>query len=351
MDVKDTLSLEKQSQDLINLLRKKWEKEGFYFKKDLDLKAKTDSLKINPLVNHQKLLDFIYYDDWISFWNRSMRNFEEDLFEQIQFIHRNRLDVIFKKHQSEVLKLLNELKSFNKSALEKYSHSFSHLDSTIIFWESLSEMQWNVNEIDFNFFKEKYNTIIIGKGEARGEGTDYYCKILLNYGIGRVDSINKTRIGADFAKNIPVPLGNLFSKNKKSKLYYRDLLEKSLIILTSYGFFIREKKKGQEDSFHPTLFLRMHEDIFTKGFNIEEYFSDLNTISLNKFSTNYCNLNNIELEHSSEIKRNLSIYIDKLIECYKAKFTASQFHLAHKLAANESGIVLVKKVPQKTHDF
>ena len=351
MDVKDTLSLEKQSQDLINLLREKWINGGFYFKKGFNVNAKTDSLKINPLIDHQKHLDFVLYEDWISFWSGSMRNLEEDLFEQIQFIHRNRLDVIFKKHQSEVLKLLNELKSFNNSALEKYSHSFSRLDSTIFFWNSLSEMQWNVHEIDFNFFKEKYNTIIIGKGEARGEGTDYYCRKLILYAIGRVDSINKTRIGADFAKNIAVPLGNLFGKNKKSKLYYRDLLEKSLNILTSYGFFIREKKKGQEDSFHPTLFLRMHEDIFTKGFNIEEYFSDLNTISLNKFSTNYCNLNNIKLEHSSEIKRNLSIYIDKLIECYKAKFTASQFHLAHKLAEHSSGIVLLKKAPQKPHDF
>ena len=88
----------------------------------------------------------------------------------------------------------------------------------------------------------------------------------------------------------------------------------------------------------------MHEDIFTKGFNIKEYFSDLNTISLNKFSTNYCNLNNIELEHLSEIKRNLSIYIDKLIECNNAKFTTSQFHLAHKLAEHSSGIKLILKV-------
>ena len=349
MNDKDILSLEKQSQCLINLLRKKWEKGGFYFKKDLDLKAKTDSLKINPLVDHQRLLDFYYYEKWISFWSGSMRNLEEDLFEQIQFIHRNRLDVIFKKHQSEVLKLLNELKSFNNSALEKYSHSFSHLDSTIFFWNSLSEMQWNVHEIDFNFFKEKYNTIIIGKGEARGECTDYYCTILFIYAIGMGDSINKTRIGAYFAKNTPVPLGNLFGKNKKSKLYYRDLLEKSLNILTSYGFFIREKKKGQEDSFHPTLFLKMHEDIFTKGFRFEGYFSELNFIrnsnnSLNKFSTNYCNLNNIELEDSSEIKRNLSIYIGKLIECNNAKFTASEIYLAHKLAEHSSGIKLILKV-------
>ena len=31
MDVEDNLSLKKESQDLINLLREKWKKEGLYF--------------------------------------------------------------------------------------------------------------------------------------------------------------------------------------------------------------------------------------------------------------------------------------------------------------------------------
>ena len=85
----------------------------------------------------------------------------------------------------------------------------------------------------------------------------------------------------------------------------------------------------------------MHKDIYAKGIEINKGFFDLDAISLNKFSTNYCNL--LNKNHSSEIDRNLQKYINKLIECDKANFTLSQFHLAHKLAANESGIELLTK--------
>lgn len=340
MDIKDTLSLEKQSKDLINLLREKVTKKGLFFQKDCYGKAKEGHPKINPLADTQKILDFLYREDWMTKWDNF--RIHEELVEHIQFIHKNRNNTeIFKKHQADVLEFLVNLNAINNFSVEKISsdYSFWHLNSTIRFWNSLSDMQWNVKEIDYSIFK---NYSFEEKGETKGENLNYYCWKLLLYAINRDDSINKTSLSADFANNYSVPLGNLFfGKEKKSILYFSDLLDKSLNILTSYGFFIRERKKGMEDSFHPTIFLKIHENINTEKIHFIQHFYDLNSFDFNKFSTNYCNLLNIK--HSYEMNEILRKYIDKFMECCKAGFSDSQLHLAHKLAEHESGLKLLSK--------
>lgn len=62
MDVEDNLSLKKESQDLINLLREKWKKEGLYFDENFLGKTSLEyHPKINPLHSPQKILDHLYY--------------------------------------------------------------------------------------------------------------------------------------------------------------------------------------------------------------------------------------------------------------------------------------------------
>jgi hypothetical protein len=354
MDVIDTLSLEKQSQGLIKLLEENWKEKGLYFNNDYHGIAQEYSTKHNPLYSTQKTLDWYYIDDWLIKWDNY--RIDKELVEHIQFVHKNQHNLeIFKKHQADVLELLENLNSLNKSAIKKKSsdNTFWHLDPVINFWNDLSEIHWNVKEIDFDFFlnSNAFRYMVFNKShlkQIKANATvkylNYYCYELLFYALGRDGSINKISLCEDFAKNIPIPLGNLFVKGIESKLYYRYLLEKSLNILTSYGFFIREKKKGKEDSFHPTLFLKIHKDIYTKGIKINQGFFDLEAISLNKFSTNYFNLLDIKKSNeNNQILLNLQKYINKLSECDKANFTLSQLHSAHKLAANESGIVLLKK--------
>jgi hypothetical protein len=340
MEIKETLSLEKQSQDLIILLRENVTKKGLFFQKDCYGKAKEDHPKIIPLADTQKILDFYYREDLMTKWDNF--RIHEELVEHIQFIHKNRNNTeIFKKHQADVLEFLVNLNAFNNSSVEKISskYSFWHLNSTIRFWNSLSDIQWNVKEIDYSIFK---NYSFDDKGEVKGENINYYCWKLLLYAIDRDISLNKKRLSEDFVNNNPIPLGNLFfGKEKKRKLYYSDLLDKSLNILTSYGFFIREKKKGQEASFHPTLFLKMHANIDAERINIIKDFYDLNNFDFNKFSKNYCNL--LDEKHSSEIDMILHKYLNRLIQCIKANFTLSELHLAHKLAEHESGIRLIIK--------
>jgi hypothetical protein len=295
---------------------------------------------INPLQSPQKILDHLYYNEWITKWDNYRIHVE--FVEHIQFIHKNRHNLeIFKKHQADVLDLLINLNSFNISAVEKKSinYYFSHLDSIIKFWNSLSEMEWNVKEIDFYIFK---NYSLDFKGEIKGENLNYYCWKLLLFALNRDESINKTSLSADFANNYSVPLGNLFiGKEKKNKFYFSDLLDKSLNTLTSYGFFIRERKKGMEDSFHPTIFLKIHENMDTEKIHIIKHFYDLNSFDFNKFSTNYCTL--VNMKNSYELNQIMHKYIDKFMECCNAGFSDSQLHLAHKLAEHESGLKLLRK--------
>ena len=153
MDVIDTLSLEKQSQGLIKLLEENWKEKGLYFNNDYYGIAQEYSTKHNPLYSTQKTLDWYYIDDWLIKWDNY--RIDKELVEHIQFVHKNQHNLeIFKKHQADVLELLENLNSLNKSAIKKKSsnNTFWHLGPVINFWNDLSEIHWNVKEIDFDFF-------------------------------------------------------------------------------------------------------------------------------------------------------------------------------------------------------
>jgi hypothetical protein len=332
--------LEAESIKLINKLKDKWESEHLYFDIEYYGKGVDFHAKVNPIIGTQKWLNGQYTIDFINRWTKYEHKLAEDLIPQIEFMHKNILQFeVFNKHKKSVLDLLNEFDNHNNSILEtKHSYPFRPLHNTIRFWESLSKMQWKVKTIDFkNLLASTYFY------DLKGESNDFYCNKILQYALDVRYSkpIYKNRLGADFASNTPVPIGNLFGKNEDNNIYYRDLLNKSLNKLCSLGFFTKHSKKGFEDSFHPTLFLNILKDtelpstLFSQGYIKFELIQD----KMEELTSNYCELKDIE--ETNLVRKNIYNYFEIINECNDAYFTPSDFKSAHKLASYKSGVKLI----------
>ena len=345
MGDQSTLRLEKESIELINKLKELWESQKLYFDVDFYGKAIDFHAKIDPTIGTQKWLNGQYTIEFIDRWSKYEHELLNDLIPHIQFIHRNKLQFdIFKKHKKDVLELLNEFNNHNTSILKtKYPYPFGYLTNSIRFWESLSQMQWNVREIEYSEINECLRgfTVTDYSSELYYRSFENYCNKTITFSLDNNNRLplTKERLVIEITSNNPVPIVNLFGKPNGSKLYYRNMVTKCVDYLSQLGLFKLQKLKDRDDFVYPTIFLLIMKHIeFKKFINSRFFYCDNIIDEIDDITSNYCTLKDIE--ETQQVRESLLKYFEVLNDCALANFSATQFKSAHKLAAHKSGIKL-----------